>query len=120
MIRESEAPYSNRIHAHDLVRICIAALDRAPAGEVFNACDGHPTTMTDYFNRVADLTGLPRPPTIPLGGADARLSPGMMSYMRESRRLDNRKLLERLKIELRYPTLAEGLAACVDEGEQRT
>ena len=71
--------------------------------------------MTDYFDRVADLAGLPRPPTIPLKGAEGELSPGMMSYMRESRRLDNRKLLERLGIELRYPTLAEGLAACGDE-----
>jgi len=115
LIRETEAPYSNRIHAHDLVQVCIAAMDRAASGEVFNVCDGHPTTMTDYFNRVADLMGLPRPRTIPLEGAGAELSPGMMSYMRESRRLNNRKLRERLGIELRYPTLAEGLPACRDE-----
>ncbi len=115
LIRESEAPYSNRIHAQDLVRVCVAAMDRATAGEVFNVCDGHPTTMTDYFHRVADLAGMPRPPTIPLEGAEAELSPGMMSYMRESRRLDNRKLREGLGIELRYPTLEKGLAACRDE-----
>ncbi len=115
LIRQSEAPYSNRIHAHDLVRVCIAAMDRASAGEVFNVSDGHPTTMTDYFNRVADLAGLPRPPTIPLEGAEAELSPGMISYVRESRRLDNRKLREGLGIELRYATLEKGLAACRDE-----
>ena len=100
---------------HDLVQVCIAAMDRAASGEVFNVSDGHPTTMTDYFNRVADLTGLPRPPTIPMEGAGAQLSPGMLSYMRESRRLANRKLGEQLGIEMRYPTLEKGLAACSDQ-----
>ena len=35
-----------------------------------------------------------------------------MSYMRESRRLDNRKMLKELGVELRYPNLEAGLAAC--------
>jgi hypothetical protein len=43
---------------------------------------------------------------------DRKLSPGMMSYMRESRRLDNRKMLKELGVELRYPNLEAGLAAC--------
>jgi hypothetical protein len=43
---------------------------------------------------------------------DRKLSPGMMSYMRESRRLDNRKMLEALGVELRYPNLDAGLEAC--------
>jgi hypothetical protein len=36
----------------------------------------------------------------------------MLSYMRESRRLSNRRLVEGLGVELRYPTLAQGLASC--------
>jgi hypothetical protein len=36
----------------------------------------------------------------------------MLSYMRESRRLSNRRLVEDLGVRLRYPTLAQGLAAC--------
>jgi hypothetical protein len=33
-----------------------------------------------------------------------------MSFMRESRRLSNRRLQKELRVHLRYPTVAEGLA----------
>ena len=89
-------------------------MTRGRDGEVYNVSDGQPGTMTDYFNRIADALGLPRPPVIPLAGADGQLSPGMMSYMRESRRLDNRKMLRELAVTLQYPTLSDGLAAACD------
>jgi hypothetical protein len=49
---------------------------------------------------------------IRLDEAEDRLSAGMLSYMRESRRLSNRRLVEDLGVRLRYPTLAQGLTAC--------
>ncbi len=112
LARPEEAPWSNRIHADDLVTACLAAMDRGSPGAVYNACDDHPSTMTDYFFQVADAAGLPRPPVIPLAEADGQISPGMLSYLRESRRLSNRKLVEGLGVRLRYPSLAEGLPAC--------
>jgi nucleoside-diphosphate-sugar epimerase len=117
MVRESEAPYTNRIHADDLVSVCTAAMSVGRNGAVYNTSDGHPSSMTDYFRRVADLAGLPRPREIPLASARAQLSPGMLSYLRESRRLSNRKMLEELGVTLRYPSLAEGLPACFLEAE---
>jgi nucleoside-diphosphate-sugar epimerase len=113
LVRSEEAPFTNRIHEADLARACVAALERPVAGEVINVSDGHPGTMAEYFDAVADLAGLPRAPKIPLLEAAQRLSPGMLSYMQESRRLDNRKLRERLGVELLYPTLAAGLASCL-------
>jgi nucleoside-diphosphate-sugar epimerase len=107
-----EAPWSNRIHAEDLVEVCIAAMNRAPAAGVYNVCDGHPSTMTDYFLRVAEAAGLAPPPQIPLAQAPGQVSAGMLSYLRESRRLRNRKLVDELGVQLRYPTLADGLRDC--------
>ncbi len=112
VVSVDEAPWSNRIHAHDLVEICLAAMARGPDGGVYNVCDGHPSTMTDYFLRVAQAAGLQPPPQIPLAQAPGKVSAGMLSYLRESRRLSNRKLLEDLAVELRYPTLDAGLADC--------
>jgi len=109
LVRESEAPYSNRIHADDLVEAFVAAMDRGPNGAVYNVCDGNPSTMTDYFFRVADAVGLPRPPVISSQEIEGRVSAGMLSYLRESRRLSNRRLLEGLGVRLRFPTLDEGL-----------
>jgi nucleoside-diphosphate-sugar epimerase len=112
VVIEAEAPWSNRIHAEDLAEVCVAAMEKAPTGAVYNVCDGHPSTMTDYFLRVAAAAGLPPPPQIPLAVAPGKVSAGMLSYLRESRRLSNRKLLDELGVTLRYPTLAEGLADC--------
>lgn len=111
LVREEEAPFSNRIHVDDLVSAASAAMERGRDGEVYNVCDGHPTTMTDYFLRIAALTRLPAPPLISLAEARRELSPGMLSYMGESRRLSNAKMIRELGVELRYPTLAEGLPA---------
>jgi nucleoside-diphosphate-sugar epimerase len=112
VVSVDEAPWSNRIHVEDLGAACIAAMERAPNGGLYNVCDGHPSTMTDYFCRVADAAGLARPPEIPLAEAPGKVSAGMLSYLRESRRLSNRRMLDELGLALRYPTLTEGLAAC--------
>jgi nucleoside-diphosphate-sugar epimerase len=118
MVAEAQAPYTNRIHIHDLARVCLAAMARGRDGEAYNVSDGNPGTMTDYFNRVAELLGLPRPPSVPLDAGAEVLGAGMLSYLQESRRLDNRKMLADLAIELRYPTLAEGLASIAAEMEK--
>lgn len=112
VLQEAESPWSNRVHVDDLVSACLAAADHASSGRIYNTSDGHPTTMTDYFNRVADACGLPRPPQISLAQAKSVLSPEMLSYLSESRRLDNSRMRNELGVVLRYPTLAEGLPAC--------
>ena len=112
LAREEDSPWSNRIHADDLVAACVAAMARGAPGQVYNVCDGHPSTMTDYFLRVADAAGLPRPPLVSLSEAAGLVSPGMMSYLAESRRLSNRRLREELGLNLRHPDLAQGLPTC--------
>ncbi len=114
MVKQEDAPWTNRIHADDLVSVCIAAMQRGGDGEVYNACDGSPGNMTDYFNRVADAAGLPRPPVIGMADARRELSAGLLSYLAESRRLSNHKLVRELGVELRYPKLSDGLAACFE------
>ncbi len=109
LVRPEESPFSNRIHVDDLVSACIAAMDRGASGAVYNACDGSPSTMTDYFLAVADAAGLPRPPLIPMAEALGQISEGMLSYLGESRRLSNRRLVEDLGVAVRFPTLADGL-----------
>lgn len=108
-----EAPWSNRIHADDLAAVLQAAAQRGRPGQVYNVADGHPTTMSDYFYRVADAVGLPRPPCVPLAQAAEHLSPGMLSFINESRRLDITRMRRELRVPLRYPTLSEGLASAV-------
>lgn len=109
ILREAESMYSNRIHADDLAQIAVVAglADRPPG--IYNVSDGQPGSMAQYFKAVADLIGVPRPPEVSLEEAQRVLSPEMMSYLTESRRIDNTKMLRDLRVVLRYPTLAEGL-----------
>lgn len=114
LLNEADSPYTNRIHVDDLIAACRAAMQRGQAGAAYNVSDGQPSNMIDYFNRIADATGLPRPPLVSRDEID-RLSPGMRAFMEESKRLDNRRMREELGVELRYPTLEAGLAACLAE-----
>jgi nucleoside-diphosphate-sugar epimerase len=111
VLAEADSPFTNRIHADDLARVCIAAMRQGQSGEAYNVSDGHPTTMTDYFNQVADRLGLPRPPVVPRAEAERVLSASMLSFLGESKRLDNRRMCQRLGVQLMYPDLAAGLAA---------
>jgi nucleoside-diphosphate-sugar epimerase len=111
VLREADAPFTNRIHADDLARVCLRALERGVDGEIFNVSDGQQSTMTEYFNLLADTFYLPRPPQVSLEEASSSMAPLMLSYFQESRRMDNSKIRERLGLQLRYPTLAEGLKA---------
>jgi hypothetical protein len=68
--------------------------------------------MTDYFFRVADAAGLPRPPVVTREESQQVLSGGMLSFLQDSRRMDNQKLLQELGIVLQYPDLEAGLRSC--------
>ena len=111
VLRAQDDVYTNHIHANDLARACVAALHLALPQRVVHVSDDTELRMGDYFDLAADLCGLPRPPRISRAEAAAQLSPMQLSFMGESRRLDNRRLKRELKLRLRYPTVAEGLIA---------
>jgi nucleoside-diphosphate-sugar epimerase len=107
-----EAPFSNRVHAYDLASACLAAMNSNSHGEIYNVADDHPTSMTDYFYQLADMAKLPRPACVPLSQAKEKLSPGMLSFINESRRLSTDKIKSRLNFAPKYPTLQSGLKDC--------
>ena len=89
-------------------------LFRGRAGRVYHASDSVHLKMGEWFDRLADSAGLPRPPRQSREQVRSGVSPMMWSFMRESRRLDNKRLLRELRVRLRYPgvdTLLDKLAA---------
>jgi nucleoside-diphosphate-sugar epimerase len=101
--------YTNHIHADDLAAIVLQALRHGQPQRVYHAVDDTELRMGDYFDAVADTFGLPRPPRLPRAELAAVVSPLLLSYMSESRRLANRRLKHELGVRLRYPTVAHGL-----------
>jgi len=114
VLRAEDDVYTNHIHAEDLAAICSTALERGAAGRIYNASDDGEMKMGDYFDLVADRAGLPRPPRITRAAAEAgAISEGLLSFMRESRRLLNTRMKTELGVRLRYPTVREGVPAVV-------
>jgi nucleoside-diphosphate-sugar epimerase len=109
VLRPEDDVYTNHIHADDLARACIAAMWRGKPQRVTNASDDTDLKMGDYFDLAADLYQLPRPLRLARAEALAQLPAMQLSFMSESRRLDNRRLKQELRLVLRYPTVAEGL-----------
>ena len=112
-LAEGDDAYTNHVHAEDLARIVQAALARGRRQRAYNACDGHWIKTGAYFDLVAERFGLPRPPRVSREEAERRLPESSMSFLRESRRLDNRRLLRELRLRLHYPSVTAGVAAAV-------
>jgi nucleoside-diphosphate-sugar epimerase len=102
--------YTNHIHADDLARACLAALWRGKPQRVYNVNDDTRMKMGDYFDFAADLYNLPRPPRVPRSTAQDQLPLVLLSFMSESRQMDNSRMKRELKLRLRYPTVKTGLA----------
>ncbi len=109
VLRDADDVYTSHIHAEDLAGCCLRALEEdAPAG-TYNASDDTRLKMGEWFDLVADHAGLPHPPRIARGEAQRQIAPDLLSFMSESRRLDNARLKRVLGVRLRYPTVRHGL-----------
>ena len=115
VICPDEAPASNRIHVIDLARICHSAMISPVANEMINVSDGHSTSMTDYYYKIADLAGVPRPRCVPMSQANKELSPAMLSFVNESRQLSVEKMNSLLQPKLLFPNLDIGLQDCFNK-----
>lgn len=111
LLKPELSPKTNRIHADDLASVCEAAAVKPDQSRIYNVSDGQDSDMTEYFFTLADFFGLPRPPVVDWPEAEQTISQGMLSYLRESRRLDTSRMQKELGVVLRYPSLLDGLKA---------
>jgi nucleoside-diphosphate-sugar epimerase len=102
--------FTNHIHADDLAKACVAAMRHGLANRSYNVVDDSDLKMADYFDLVADAYALPHPPRLSRVAASAVLSPMQMSFMRESRRIVNRRIKQELKLHLAFPNVTDGIA----------
>ena len=109
VLRDEDDVFTNHIHAEDLAAACARALEPdAPAG-TYNASDDSRLKMGEWMDLVADHAAVPRPPRIARADAASRIRPELLSFMDESRRLDNTRLKRVLGLRLAYPRVLEGL-----------
>ena len=114
-LRPEDAGPGNRIHVDDLVSCIVAAVDRDDAQGPYNVTDGDHASTTAFLQQAALATGLPPPPLVARADAPGRISPGLLSFLLESRRVDNRRMREELGVTLRYPQCQAGIVASLAE-----
>lgn len=115
VIQASEAPIINRIHVDDLVQVCVAAAVQAEARGVYNVSDGNHFNVNEYMRLLAQLANMPMPPEVSMEEAQLVFSAEHLSYMDESRRIDNRRMLNELGVKLQYGDVAQGIRASLQE-----
>lgn len=114
-LRTEDDVFTNHIHADDLAMLSCTALRYGRANRCYNATDDSSMKMGDYFDLVADCFGLPRPRRISRSEAQHQISTLQLSFMSESRRIDNHRIKKELRAKLRYPQVADGLNAAWQE-----
>lgn len=115
VLLSDEDVYTNHIHADDLARLACLALFRGRPGRVYNTVDDTSMKMGDYFDFAADFFGLPRPPRLSRAVLSERISPMALSFMSESRRISNARIVREFRTHLLYPGVREGFAAALPQ-----
>ena len=114
-LRPEDAGPGNRVHVDDLAASVAAAIDQPDAHGAYNVTDGDHSSSTAFLQETAAAAGLPPPSLIAKAEAARHISPGMLSFLLESRRVDNRRMLSELCVRLRYPRMQAGILASLAE-----
>ena len=109
VLQAQEDVYTNHIHADDLARATVLAMWRGKPLRPLNICDQANMKMGDYMDSVAAMWGLAKPPRISREQANLQLSPMVMSFLNESRRIRADRMTQELRLRLKYPTVMDGL-----------
>ena len=109
VLQAQEDVYTNHIHADDLARATVLAMWRGKPLRPMNVCDQANMKMGDYMDSVAAMWGLAKPPRISREQANLQLSPMVMSFLNESRRIRADRMTQELRLRLKYPTVMDGL-----------
>jgi nucleoside-diphosphate-sugar epimerase len=97
------------IHVVDAVSATLLALDRAPAGGVYDIVDDRAASMTEIVKTIAEFTGSPAPLRVPAW--IPRLIAPYMARMTSIRMpLSNTAAKSDLGWRPKYPTMRDGLA----------
>jgi len=97
------------IHVVDAVSATLLALDRAPAGGVYDIVDDRAASMTEIVETIAEYTGSPAPVRVP-GWLPRLIAPYMARMTSIRMPLSNTAAKSDLGWRPKYPTMRDGFA----------
>lgn len=117
-VQWNPAHYSSRIHVDDIVAALMAAMQKSKSGRIVNLADDEPLPHADYVVEVARMLGAPEPEVLTPEVGEKVLSPAMLEFFRDNKKVSNRLLHVELLERLNYPNFRVGIQALIrEEGE---
>lgn len=115
VVRWEPPRYSNRIHVDDIVSVLMAAMEAPSPGRIVNLADDFPCSHADYVEELCRAVKAPPPRWLTPEEAEKELSPTVLEFFKENKRVSNKKLHRELLPDLRYPTFREALPELLRE-----
>ncbi len=106
VIFHEEDSYTNHIHAEDLARSLFYCACFGKKRRTYHIVDESQLKMGEYFDQVAHFLNLPLPPRVSREAIQTLLSPMQLSFLNESRRIQNTRLKKELRIRLCFPEVS--------------
>jgi nucleoside-diphosphate-sugar epimerase len=105
------------IHVADGASAIVAALEKAPAGAIYNVVDDEPVSFRGLSEQMARQLGVPGPKSIPI--AIAKIGSSYAATMAQTNlRASNLRIKQELGWKPRFPTYREGIGA-MDIGRRK-
>ena len=101
----------SRIHVDDIATLLEASMARPRAGAIYNVCDDEPAAAADVVTFACALLNIAPPPPVAFAEAARSMSDTALSFWRDNRRVDNRRIKTELGVRLAFPDYRSGLRA---------
>jgi nucleoside-diphosphate-sugar epimerase len=102
----------NLIHVDDGAQVVVACDQLGPIGEAINVVDNEPVQRASFYSLMADLLHAPPPRFVAPAPGAPQVAHGLAN-----RRVSNRRMHERLGVQLAYPSYRSGLPAILQGRE---
>lgn len=116
LIKKEESRITNLIHVEDLARIVVCAMKKKKLKkiEVFNVSDGCPITSTEYYEIICNILGVKIEKYISYEEAANIFTEKRLSFLKESRQLNVKKMQKLLPGCIKYTDLEKGVIASLE------
>ncbi|MCC6597894.1 MAG: SDR family oxidoreductase [Alphaproteobacteria bacterium] len=101
----------SRIHVEDIVQVLCASMDRPNPGAAYNISDDLAAPSHEVIKYACELLKRPIPKLVPFEQVD--MSPMVLSFYGDNKRIHNERIKSELGVELKYKNYRAGLEACL-------
>jgi len=105
------------VHVSDAVSATVAAIERGRSSQVYNIVDDEPASYRDFLLSAAEITGAPRPRSLPLWFLRL-VAPYGAAFLSTRLNVSNEKAKQELGWRLQFANVREGLKALTAEAGQ--